>query len=1298
MRARLLMGYFLFLLTTKYAHGQSIYLFQQKGRLGVKNYESNKVIIPAEYTQIIANKNRHSSNYWNVKKDGLWGLMDNNGSLLLPIKYEMIEDFKNGFARIKYYGKTGLIDIDGHIIIEPLYQNLSWTKTTKFPSIFWTKENDSSIILNSKGIQTALLPYAVVNSNEEGTRLIVQDKKSGTGVCDAMGNILIPLVYNSISIEGSDFFLCKNKDVSTRFVFDSTGKFLFENSGLTITPLSHKTFFVKLKQGYSYIDSLGNKITADTFQTYLLSKNSIWLTKKNKTNKTEFLGYSFSTNIFSEKTYDDVMLIGNNSIVKKNNEWGVLDQDLKVIIPFEYDNVYSGNADTLKILRSTEKTVLLWGSNNIVVLPNDKKNEIQYIDISVNNTSGDTVLGALAVNSTGYGALTIHGKTIVPLSYEKIRFVNANTIQVRLKGETYLFDFAGKIQKEKNEEKNIPAGKASPPPFIHGEKIKNLPKKEFPNYIFYDAKGKELFRCSNKVTNFLNFFKIISLEKSKNYGLLALDGEFLIPCIYDKLYSLNDELFIAKLNEKVGIIDRANNIVIPFVYSSISKLTANTYKVVQDNKWGVIDPANKIIIPLIYSSIEQLTNGKFEVSINNQYGIIDSINKIVVPLIYSSIKNFTENTFEIVRNNKHGVISPSNKLLIPVLYDYLTFPKTGENFSIAIKNKRYGVITLTDSVLIPFEYDNIRELPNKTLMLKRGTQSCMVFIGQNVSTSTCYEEIIPTNYSSNLFIRKNKKMGVIDQDGKIIIPAEYDIISERNPYYQLYNNKLYGLANMQGKIVLPVEQDSIKNIVNDIWKIQKNKKWGVIKYEKLIIPQQYEDIQYFGYDDSTFYLIKQKERYFFANKSGIVNLKKSYDQVYSFNENYFKIKDKGKLGIINTKGKTLLTSTYEDISSTADKNFYTIRKDGKLGLISSKFEEKIPCLYDTLFPLTMTKYFIVMQGKLYGLCDPEGHLLLPVIYEDITNSSRYYEKENKVALSSFSNKLDLFSPNELENMKAVASVFMVRKNQKYGLMSTTDTLQPIIYDEIEPAGTNFILMLGDKSGACDKEGKIIIPLIYYLIDADDLPDLFFVDLKEKKAGIIDKNGKIVIPIIYKDVYFREEDNLFYAEVNDDTTAIFNMQGNLIVKLIYQDFDEENFGNQILVTVKKKNGLISKKDGRHTAPVIYDDIKWEKDNKYYLIEKDNKLGVINENGKLIIPAKYDDIEWLESGKHYLVENDDKDGLIDENGKLVVPTKYDGIEYDKDDKNFILKIDKNNGDTKTRTYSKEKGLSGWETEKE
>lgn len=61
-----------------------------------------------------------------VRRKGLWGIIDKNEAVLLPIKYTRVHWFEGGYAGLQVNNKWGLVDSDGRINIAPQYDTIKY--------------------------------------------------------------------------------------------------------------------------------------------------------------------------------------------------------------------------------------------------------------------------------------------------------------------------------------------------------------------------------------------------------------------------------------------------------------------------------------------------------------------------------------------------------------------------------------------------------------------------------------------------------------------------------------------------------------------------------------------------------------------------------------------------------------------------------------------------------------------------------------------------------------------------------------------------------------------------------------------------------------------------------------------------------------------------------------------------------------------------------------------------------------------------------------------------------------------
>ncbi|MFT7604891.1 MAG: hypothetical protein ACI8VT_002484, partial [Saprospiraceae bacterium] len=55
-----------------------------------------------------------------------WGIINQKGIELIPPKYDKIENFKDGYARVRIQQFSGLSNLSGELIVQPNYEYISY--------------------------------------------------------------------------------------------------------------------------------------------------------------------------------------------------------------------------------------------------------------------------------------------------------------------------------------------------------------------------------------------------------------------------------------------------------------------------------------------------------------------------------------------------------------------------------------------------------------------------------------------------------------------------------------------------------------------------------------------------------------------------------------------------------------------------------------------------------------------------------------------------------------------------------------------------------------------------------------------------------------------------------------------------------------------------------------------------------------------------------------------------------------------------------------------------------------------
>ena len=232
-----------------------------------------------------------------VKLNGKWGYIDKNGNEVTSLKYDYAKDFSEGLARVKLNGKWGYIDKSGNEVI-PLKYDFAEDFSEGLAHV---KLNDKYGFIDKSGNKVIPLKYDFANSFEEGLALVKLNRKYG--FIDKSGNVVIPLKYDG----AKDFseglarvlndkwgFIDKSGNVVIPFKYDDAW---FFNEGLAA---------VELNYIWGFIDKSGKEVIP--------------------------------------LKYDDAKKFSEGlAPVKLNGKWGYIDKTGYEVIPLKYDYASSFN-------------------------------------------------------------------------------------------------------------------------------------------------------------------------------------------------------------------------------------------------------------------------------------------------------------------------------------------------------------------------------------------------------------------------------------------------------------------------------------------------------------------------------------------------------------------------------------------------------------------------------------------------------------------------------------------------------------------------------------------------------------------------------------------------------------------------------------------------------------------------------------------------------------------------------------------------------------------------------------------
>jgi hypothetical protein len=263
---------------------------------------------------------------------------------------------------------------------------------------------------------------------------------------------------------------------------------------------------------------------------------------------------------------------------------------------------------------------------------------------------------------------------------------------------------------------------------------------------------------------------------------------------------------------------------------------------------------------------------------DEKYGFIDENGKTIITLKYEDAFPFYEGYASVKENDKWNYVNENGKKIFP---DSLTFsyrPMINNNAVFMLKGTD---VEKTKSMMTDNGRRTFVEFLNKTghIQLKEG----LININGNIIVNPIYDEISGYFQNGHMRVRNNGKTGIINEVGKVIIPLEYEDISDlKGGLFLAKKSNKYGMIDINGKIVIPFEYSKIRFFNEGLALVILNGKAGYInKKNEMIIEPQYK-FNFLGDFNNGLACVRKNKKYGYINKKNKIIIPIIYDSALPF--------------------------------------------------------------------------------------------------------------------------------------------------------------------------------------------------------------------------------------------------------------------------------------------------------------------------------------------------------------------------------------------------------------------------------
>jgi len=442
---------------------------------------------------------------------------------------------------------------------------------------------------------------------------------------------------------------------------------------------------------------------------------------------------------------------------------------------------------------------------------------------------------------------------------------------------------------------------------------------------------------------------------------------------FDEGYAVFKKANLSGIIDSTGTItpQPVNGYLVPFRKGYFFHYTGGN----NNRKVGLIDYKGDYKIPLgnyDFGLSWNSENGYLVASQNKKFGLINYLSdKSELDFLYDSIEYAGESMFFVKKNTKWAVYNPEKGFVSDFVYQRNSY-FTKEKSCVEVVRNQYFLVDKENKILLKSKYELI-----------------------NIEASNDYFVSLDRNIN---------KEGLIDSEGKEVLPLEYSHITVYGDYAIMdKNNTQFFLFNLKTKENKKIKEGSISFLFDGYFLLN-------VKNQKFIIDDSLNKAVNESFDRVIF-ISTDKLQYLITKKNKINNLlNKNFQQIfpdgftiYALDENQLVVKNQN--GYQRLEWNTWKTEplNFDEISPASDPFFFReqknvgliAKKGGKYGFIEHSGKEVLPFIYEEIAGFRNNMAFVVKLNGKYGLVNNRNEIVRPFVYDSYGFSKEYMYLSDK---------------------------------------------------------------------------------------------------------------------------------------------------------------------------------------------------------------------------------------------------------------------------------------------------------------
>lgn len=508
-------------------------------------------------------------NYFILKQNDLYGVIDKSGNIIITPKYNEIKipNPEKGVFVCYQRDNTQILNerkeeiLTQYSDIQPIrLKNIASDLMYEKSVLKYSKDGKYGLIdFNGKEIVKPIYDEIDSLSYKEGELLVKQDEKYG--VINIKGNKIVEIEYNKIAVD--EYYTDENH---------------YKYAGYIVSITTQEGY------RYGYLNNKGKEILKAEYNDIVRvteiqdEENCYLICAKNGKYGIIQNGKQILENEYQSIRYDNTNKV---FVIEKSKKYGIANLDGKIIVPVQYNQIditgiylYAQNEQGITVYDSKGTQANI--DSNVAILNTSNEN----YKIKINNENG-----------TKYGVINQEGNQLIEKRYNYIEYLYDNYFIVSNEnGKLGILDDKEVIKVETNYDSLQK---------IQGTDLIQTTFTESKTMQIYSKTMEKICEMQNAIIEVDDYIKIYNETETKYF---SKEGKELKNT---EVYT-NNKLFVKIENNQYGFVDINGNLVVNYKYDKAYEFNKYGFAAVKkDGKWGAIDEQGQEVVDLIYEIKDQ---------------------------------------------------------------------------------------------------------------------------------------------------------------------------------------------------------------------------------------------------------------------------------------------------------------------------------------------------------------------------------------------------------------------------------------------------------------------------------------------------------------------------------------------------------------------------------------------------------------------------------------------------------------------------------------------------------------------